>query len=275
MFRHRKATPRSSGPDAGPKAAETDRSGRHGSWGEPEPSYTTWRSGRPGRETEVLQFVIAGLVLGGIYAIASAGLVITYTSSGILNFAFGAHRLLHRPLLLLPPHPGVLGHPAGRRGRHRDRLARTRDRPLRRPLPPPAAVVAADQGGGHRSACSVAIPSLATLIFGNQAIQQAPGPGPRAGQRLPLPRGARDPGPDHRLRLRRRDRGGRRAGPALHRGRPQGAGHGRLAGHDRPVGNEPDGGLGRRVGGQHASSPAWPVSWPHPSSGSTPPTSRC
>ena len=38
----------------------------------------------------MLQFVIAGLVLGGIYAIAAAGLVITYTSSGILNFAFGA-----------------------------------------------------------------------------------------------------------------------------------------------------------------------------------------
>jgi branched-chain amino acid transport system permease protein len=38
----------------------------------------------------VLEFVIAGLVLGGIYAIASAGLVITYTASGILNFAFGA-----------------------------------------------------------------------------------------------------------------------------------------------------------------------------------------
>ena len=38
----------------------------------------------------MLQFVIAGLVLGGIYAIASAGLVITYTSSGILNFSFGA-----------------------------------------------------------------------------------------------------------------------------------------------------------------------------------------
>src|SRR5271155_1414652 len=38
----------------------------------------------------MLQFVIAGLALGGIYAIASAGLVITYTSSGILNFAFGA-----------------------------------------------------------------------------------------------------------------------------------------------------------------------------------------
>src|ERR1039458_4912792 len=38
----------------------------------------------------MLQYVIAGLVLGGIYAIASAGLVITYVSSGILNFAFGA-----------------------------------------------------------------------------------------------------------------------------------------------------------------------------------------
>ena len=37
----------------------------------------------------MLQYVIAGLVLGGIYAIASAGLVITYVSSGILNFAFG------------------------------------------------------------------------------------------------------------------------------------------------------------------------------------------
>ena len=38
----------------------------------------------------MLQYVIAGLVLGGIYAIASAGLVITYVSSGILNFSFGA-----------------------------------------------------------------------------------------------------------------------------------------------------------------------------------------
>ena len=38
----------------------------------------------------MLEFVIAGLVLGGIFAIASAGLVITYTASGILNFAFGA-----------------------------------------------------------------------------------------------------------------------------------------------------------------------------------------
>jgi branched-chain amino acid transport system permease protein len=35
-------------------------------------------------------FLIAGLVLGSIYAIAAAGLVVTYSSSGILNFAYGA-----------------------------------------------------------------------------------------------------------------------------------------------------------------------------------------
>ena len=34
--------------------------------------------------------LIAGLVLGGIYALVAAGLVVTYTSSGILNFAFGS-----------------------------------------------------------------------------------------------------------------------------------------------------------------------------------------
>jgi branched-chain amino acid transport system permease protein len=38
----------------------------------------------------VLQFIVAGLVLGGIYAISATGLVVTYQSAGILNFAFGA-----------------------------------------------------------------------------------------------------------------------------------------------------------------------------------------
>jgi branched-chain amino acid transport system permease protein len=38
----------------------------------------------------MLQYVLAGLALGSIYAIASAGLVITYASAGILNFAFGS-----------------------------------------------------------------------------------------------------------------------------------------------------------------------------------------
>ena len=38
----------------------------------------------------MLQYVIAGLVLGGIYALAASGLIVTYVSSGVLNFAFGS-----------------------------------------------------------------------------------------------------------------------------------------------------------------------------------------
>ena len=38
----------------------------------------------------MLQFIVVGLVLGSIYALAASGLVITYVSTGILNFAFGA-----------------------------------------------------------------------------------------------------------------------------------------------------------------------------------------
>lgn len=38
----------------------------------------------------MLQYLIAGLVIGGIYSLASSGLVITYVSAGVLNFAFGS-----------------------------------------------------------------------------------------------------------------------------------------------------------------------------------------
>ena len=38
----------------------------------------------------MLSYVLAGLSLGAIYAIASASLVVTYVSSGVFNFAFGA-----------------------------------------------------------------------------------------------------------------------------------------------------------------------------------------
>ncbi|MBO0880674.1 MAG: branched-chain amino acid ABC transporter permease, partial [Mycobacterium sp.] len=38
----------------------------------------------------MLEYLIAGLVIGGIYAVITSGLVITYTSSGILNFSYGA-----------------------------------------------------------------------------------------------------------------------------------------------------------------------------------------
>ncbi len=125
----------------------------------------------------MLEFVIAGLVLGGIYAIASAGLVITYTSSGILNFAFGAmaffiarfYYYLHTQqnwsilaaaivsIVIAAPALGVL-------------LYVVLFRHLR--LSSPLIKVVATIG------LLVAIPSLATLIFGNEAIQQAPGLAP-------------------------------------------------------------------------------------------------
>jgi branched-chain amino acid transport system permease protein len=125
----------------------------------------------------MLQFVIAGLVLGGIYAIASAGLVITYTSSGILNFAFGAiaffiarfYYYLHTQenwgillsafvsIVVAAPALGVF-------------LYAVLFRFLR--LSSPLIKVVATIG------LLVAIPSIATLIFGNQAIQQAPGLAP-------------------------------------------------------------------------------------------------
>jgi branched-chain amino acid transport system permease protein len=125
----------------------------------------------------MLQFVIAGLVLGGIYAIASAGLVITYTSSGILNFAFGAiayfiarfYYFLHTQqnwailpaavvsIVVAGPTLGVL-------------LYAVLFRHLR--MSSPLIKVVATIG------LLVAIPSLATLIFGNPAIQQAPGLAP-------------------------------------------------------------------------------------------------
>ena len=37
--------------------------------------------------TELLQFTLFGLMLGCVYAIAAMGLVLTYTVTGVFNFA--------------------------------------------------------------------------------------------------------------------------------------------------------------------------------------------
>src|ERR1700691_4857880 len=42
------------------------------------------------RRLTMIQAIIAGLALGGVYALAASGIVITYISSGILNFAYAA-----------------------------------------------------------------------------------------------------------------------------------------------------------------------------------------
>lgn len=44
--------------------------------------------------TELLQFTLFGLMLGCVYAIASMGLVLTYTVTGVFNFAHGAIGML-------------------------------------------------------------------------------------------------------------------------------------------------------------------------------------
>jgi len=125
----------------------------------------------------MLQFVIAGLVLGGIYAIAAAGLVITYTASGILNFAFGAmaffiarfYYFLHTQhgwsiwssavvsILIAGPAMGIILY-----------LALFRFLRLSSPLIKVVATIG----------LSVALPALATWIFSNVTIQQAPGLAP-------------------------------------------------------------------------------------------------
>ena len=38
----------------------------------------------------MLQYLIAGLVLGSAYALTSTGVVMTLVSAGVLNFSFGA-----------------------------------------------------------------------------------------------------------------------------------------------------------------------------------------
>ncbi len=126
----------------------------------------------------MLQFVIAGLVLGGIYAIASAGLVITYTASGILNFAFGAMAFFiarfyyflntQHGWSILPAAVLSIGVAAPALGVF---LYFVLFRHLR--LASPMIKVVATIG------LLVAIPSLAVLIFGNQAINQAPGLAPQ------------------------------------------------------------------------------------------------
>src|SRR5215210_3991686 len=40
--------------------------------------------------TELLPFVVSGIVAGAVYGLAGTGLVLTYKSSGIFNFGHGA-----------------------------------------------------------------------------------------------------------------------------------------------------------------------------------------
>ena len=52
-------------------------------------SIASW-SGRPVTSDSVISALVVGISLGSIYAIAASGIVVTYTTSGIFNFAQGA-----------------------------------------------------------------------------------------------------------------------------------------------------------------------------------------
>ena len=222
----------------------------------------------------MLQFIVVGLVLGSIYALAASGLVITYVSTGVLNFAFGSLAFfIARTYYYLHVGEGV-GHP--RVGRDVPAGAGAGDGPVPLPgdLPVPPALVAADQGGRHHR-CVGGHPGAG----GDDLRQRGDLPGARsrvaAGERLPRVRHRGDARPGHRLRLRPRHRGHRRADPALHRGGPERPGDGRLRGHDLAVGEQPLPHRRRRVGGLDVPRRARRASSPPRSSVSTRGSSRC
>lgn len=49
-----------------------------------------WNPNQTVNSDKIILFIVVGVTLGSIYAVAAAGLVVTYTTSGIFNFAQGA-----------------------------------------------------------------------------------------------------------------------------------------------------------------------------------------
>jgi len=125
----------------------------------------------------VLQYVVAGLVLGGIYAIAAAGIVTTYISAGILNLSFGAlafaiarfyyflHTQHHINLLVSAIVAIVVAGPALGVALY---LLVFRLLGMRSQLVKLVATIGV----------AVAVPSACALTFGTQPINQAPGLAP-------------------------------------------------------------------------------------------------
>ena len=222
----------------------------------------------------MLQFIVVGLVFGSIYALAASGLVITYVSTGVLNFAFGAfaffiarfYYFLHVEkewgilasvavsLLVLAPFMGIFFYMAI------FRFLRLSSQLIK---------VVVTIG------LSVVIPVLATIIFGNDEIFQAPGLAPQPVSVYKVVRHRRHPRPGDRLRLRDRHRRVRGAHPALHRGRPERAGDGRLRGDDVAVGEQPVAHRRRGLGRLHHARGLWRASSPRRSSASTRTSTRC
>ena len=125
----------------------------------------------------MLGYVFAGIALGSIYAIAAAGLTVTYVASGVLNFAFGSMAyFLARFYYYLNTQLGwsqvpavlvsvVLAGPA---------LGALLYLLLFRHLRPASSLIRIVSTIG----VSVALPAIALLLFRNQTISTAPGLAP-------------------------------------------------------------------------------------------------
>jgi branched-chain amino acid transport system permease protein len=122
----------------------------------------------------VLAYIFAGIALGSIYAIAASGLVITYISAGVLNFAFGSMAFfLGRFYYYLNTQQGwsafpsllvsvILAGPA---------LGGVLYFVLFQHLRLASSLIKVVSTIG----LSVALPPIATLAFGNETITTAPG----------------------------------------------------------------------------------------------------
>lgn len=126
----------------------------------------------------MMAFILAGLVLGGLYAISAASIVVTYVSAGVLNFAFGAiaffiarfyyYLVIEQSWPILPAallSIGVVGPLFGIAMHFALFRFLTRVSQLTK--------VVATIG------LSVAIPAAAELIFGDKSILTSPGLAPR------------------------------------------------------------------------------------------------
>jgi branched-chain amino acid transport system permease protein len=122
----------------------------------------------------VLGYIFAGIALGSVYAIAASGIVVTYVSSGVLNFAFGSIAyFLARFYYYLNTQHGwdqfpavvvsvVLAGPALGAFLY---LMLFRHLRLSSPLVRIVSTIGV----------SVALPPVAQLLFGNETITSAPG----------------------------------------------------------------------------------------------------
>jgi branched-chain amino acid transport system permease protein len=125
----------------------------------------------------VLGYVFAGIALGSIYAIAASGLVVTFISSGVLNFAFGSMAyFLARFYYYLnsQEHWSSLPSVIVAVGLAGPGLGALLYVVLFRHLRMASSLIKIVSTIG----VSVALPAAASLLFGNQTITTAPGLAP-------------------------------------------------------------------------------------------------